>query len=253
MSAAGPARVSLLFTPAALILALGFVIAFYWAAVPLSSLRAENNWLPGLILAFCGAGIPVAGFIRNRQFFADPRAPGRTRGAALLVAESATLLFILLVFANATAGGDKEAALLGRINALTIEASELRKQVDRHAQRRGSLTDAGKESDLAGIAHRGESFIGRDGTIILYDSDLRACSNDSGTARRRDRLAVLRHAGKGVSASLARAAGEQLHAGRFGRPGRALAGPAPDCRGTSAADIGTRERTGFCRRRGERR
>ena len=173
MSAAGPARVSLLFTPAALILALGFVIAFYWAAVPLSSLRAESNWLSGLILAFCGAGIPVAGFVRNRQFFADPRAPGRTRGAAMLVAESATLLFMLLVFANATAGGDQEATLLGRVNALTIEASELRKQVDRHAQRHGSLADAGKESDISGIAHRGESLIGRDGEIILYDSDLR--------------------------------------------------------------------------------
>lgn len=169
-----PARVSLLRTPAALILALGFVMAFYWATVPLSTLREDGSWVPGLVLALCGAGIPVAGFVRNRRFFADPGKPGRARGAVLLVAESAVLLFAALVFANTTAGGSEDSKLIGRVGALTVEASGIRKQVDLHAARLGSLAEAGKAADLAGIAHRGESFISRDGAIVLYDSDLRA-------------------------------------------------------------------------------
>jgi hypothetical protein len=174
MNEAAPARVSLLFNPAALLLALGFVMAFYWAAVPLSTLREDGSSLPGLILAMCGAGVPVAGFVRNRHFFADPRRPGRARAAMRLVAESAALLFVLLVFANATAGGEEEGRLLGRVSALTIEASGIRRQVDLHVARHGSLEKSGTEPDLAGLAHRGESFIGRDGAIVLYDSDLRA-------------------------------------------------------------------------------
>lgn len=169
-----PARVSLFRTPAALALAIAFVAAFYWATVPVPELRSQEQLIPILLLALIGTGIPIAGFWTNRRLFAVARSKERARAATALVCEAAVLLVALLVFANMTAGGEDETRLRDRVLALTHEAAQARNHIERRAAKLGTLSGTGEGLKLESVAHRGETFLGRDGAVVLYDSELRA-------------------------------------------------------------------------------
>lgn len=169
-----PSRVSIFLTPVCLLLAIAFVGAYYWATIPSASLREQPSMLPISLLAVISLGIPVAGFWKNRQLFARARSKELGIAASLLVAEASALLFTLLVFANMATGGEDETRLKARANALTIEAAEVRKLIEQRVMAAGRLSGAGEGLKIESVAHRGETFVGTDGTVLLYDLELRA-------------------------------------------------------------------------------
>lgn len=168
-----PARVSLFLTPIALGLAVAFVAAFYWATIPELDLRARGFPFATLLLALIGIGIPAAGFWRNRRLLALARPKVRARAATILVCEAAVLLVALLIFANMTAGGEEQGRPLERVRALTNEAAGPRNLIEQRAAKLGTLSGAGEGVKFDSIAHRGEAILGKDGGIVLYDSELR--------------------------------------------------------------------------------
>ena len=167
-------RVSLFATPLALMLAIAFVVVFYFATVPVTDPRIGANRLWIMLLALIALGMPAAGFWRNRRFFRDASAPVKSRAATLLVAETAGFLAVLLVFATVTAGGEEEASLREKIDELILSGTEARREVEAQAAQRGSLARAGEHAQLKTGGGIGEAILGTDGAIIVYDTELRA-------------------------------------------------------------------------------
>lgn len=169
-----PPRVSIFLTPAALLLAIAFVGAFYWATIPVASLREQREMLPIAVLALVALGIPVAGFWRNRRLFALARANVQSRVATILIFEAFALLLVLFMFANMTSGGEDESSLRSKASTLTVEAAEVRKLIEHRVGAQGALTGVGEGLKVESTTHRGETFLGRNGAVLLYDLDLRA-------------------------------------------------------------------------------
>jgi hypothetical protein len=167
-------RVSLIATPLALILAVVFVVLFYFATEPVVDPRGSGNLAWIVLLGVTALGLPAAGFWRNRKFFRDAPAAARSRGATLLVAEAAGLVVALLVFANITAGGEQESTLREKVTQLTLTGTEARRQVEARVAQGGSLSRAGEHASLKTGGSIGEAIMGADGAIIVYDTELRA-------------------------------------------------------------------------------
>lgn len=167
-------RTSLFLTPAALALAAVFLGVFLYATQPVTDPReGGRGWLL-LALAGLAFALPFAGFQRNRAHLNALRAKQRVRSVVLIMVESVGLLAVLLVFGQMVAGGYGEASLQEKGAELALEGAELRKRIDQEAATRRTLERMGEHVQVRTGARRGETLLGTDGAVLLYDAELRA-------------------------------------------------------------------------------
>lgn len=167
-------RKSLFATPAALVLGVAFVALFYAAIAPVVDLRASGNGIWMALLGVAAAGIPGAGFWQNRAFLQQATPREKSRAATLLVTEAAAFIATLTVFANLTGGGEEESSTREKVNQLLIASSDAQRLVESRAAQSGAIEGVGNGARLQAGGSISEANLGADGTVLLYDEQLRA-------------------------------------------------------------------------------